>query len=125
VSGGFLTDDRTKLFSLVNAPNATAVATAVDAALLDDFAGILGALPPPPDNDGIAVIRSKTDSIVITSGRVEAAIDDSLLAKEATVETVSTRTARVDALIEDSDGDRFTPKALEAVIEQANKPVIK
>jgi hypothetical protein len=72
-------------------------------------------IPPAPNNDGIAAIKAKTDVIVVTSGRVEAAIDDTLLAKEATVETVSTRTARVDALIESSGGgDRFTTKALEA-----------
>jgi hypothetical protein len=39
--------------------------------------------------------------------------------------TVATQTARVDALIENSGGDRFKRKTLEAVIEQANKPVIK
>jgi hypothetical protein len=39
--------------------------------------------------------------------------------------TVATQTARVDALIENSGGDRFKAKTLEAVIEQANKPVIK
>jgi hypothetical protein len=39
--------------------------------------------------------------------------------------TVATQTARVDALIENSGGDRFKAKTLETVIEQANKPVIK
>jgi hypothetical protein len=73
------------------------------------------ARPPNTASDtDVAAIKAKTDVIVVTSGRVAASIDDSLLAKQATVETVSTHTARVNALIENNGGDRFTPKALEA-----------
>jgi hypothetical protein len=49
-------------------------AAQIDTALLDNFAAIISALPPAPDNTGIASIKSKVDQITISSGKVSATL---------------------------------------------------
>lgn len=79
VSGGFSSADRTELQGKLNAasyttpPNTTAIATAVNASLIDDF----------------AVIQSAVDAVP-TAGEIVVAIESSdVIAKQSTLEDVS------------------------------------